>query len=188
MLLGHLKAEDFTNLMEGTALADKQRRHLESCARCSETLNAVQVVRSQVTEMQMEADEHIPEPDWSEFRGDVRNALLSRSVQRETTKQNWFGMGWKPVAAWGFSLLLVLGLASSVRYWNQTVGKESIIAETPRVDTPAATTPTEISTMADMSKPDVFNDLLNLNEHEAAALVMILDEMTPTAPDGARSQ
>jgi hypothetical protein len=186
MLLGHLKAEDFTNVMEGTALADRQRRHLESCARCNETLRAIEVVRNQVTEMQMEADEQIPEPDWSEFRGDVRNALLSRSVQRETTKQSWFGMGWKPVAAWGFSLLLVIGISTSVLYWKHDGTQKVTVPETSEIVIPASTS-SELSDMTNMSKPDVFNDLVNLNEHEAAALVMILDEMTP-APNATRPQ
>ena len=80
-MFGHLKAEDFMNLMEGTPLAARRRDHLESCARCAETLKSVEAVRNQVTELQMGADEYIPEPDWDEFRGDVRNALLSRSVK-----------------------------------------------------------------------------------------------------------
>jgi hypothetical protein len=187
MLLGHLKAEDFTNVMEGAPLADKRQRHLESCAHCSETLKAIELVRHQVSEMQMEADEHIPEPDWSEFRGDVRNTLLSRSVQRETTKQNWFGVGWKPVAAWGFSLLMVLGLTTSVMYWNQSTDKVTTISETAPVETPAVTTSIEIRAMANMSKQDVFDDLLKLDEREAAALVMILHEMVPP-PERAQSQ
>src|SRR5688572_9546707 len=100
-MFGHLKAEDFINLMEGVSLDQTRRVHLESCARCAETLKSVEAIRIQVTAMQINAEEHIPEPDWAEFRGDVRNALLSRSVKRESTNRNWLGgMRWKPAAAW----------------------------------------------------------------------------------------
>jgi hypothetical protein len=176
-MLGHLKAEDFMNLMEGAALPDKRRIHLESCARCAETLKSVEAIRGQVTEMQMTADEHIPEPDWADFRSDVRNALLSRSVQRESAKRNWLGgMGWKPAAAWGFSMVLVFGLMPGVVFQNQNRMVETAVPQAPVAETlePAGT----INAIAGMSQSDVFEDIINLDEHETESLRMLLQDLT----------
>jgi len=182
-MFGHLKAEDFMNLMEDTPLAGRQRVHLESCGRCAETLKSVEAVRNQVTAMQMTADEHIPEPDWAEFRSDVRNTLFSRSVKRESTNRNWLGgMGWKPAAAWGFSVMLVFGLMSVV-LWNQN-GLETKVAQVAPVEEPLETAGT-INAIASMSQPDVFDDILQLDEHETESLRLLLEDLTQT---GARPQ
>ena len=196
-MLGHLKAEDFVNMMENTPLPDgapaqtpdlrpdlrldKRRRHLESCARCAATLKSVEAVRNQVTEMQMSADEFIPEPDWSEVRGDVRNALLSRSVKRDTTNRSWLaGMGWKPVAAWGFSILLVFGLTTGVVLWNQNSSIGTTGAEVALVDQQAepAVTAVTIDAIASMRETDVFDDVLHLNEKETEGLNRLLENLT----------
>src|SRR5678815_1859096 len=89
-MIGHLKAEDFTNLLEGATLTDRLQAHLDSCPQCMKTFKSVQEVRNTIQGMRMEAaDEYIPEPDWSEFRSDIRNALLARSVKRENATRNW---------------------------------------------------------------------------------------------------
>lgn len=180
-MFGHLKAEDFINLMDGASLPnlvmDKRRRHLESCARCAETLKSVEAVRNQVAEMQMSADEYIPEPDWSEFRGDVRNALLSRSVKRESANRSFLvGMTWKPVATWGFSLLLVLGLTTSVVLWNGGDVEPRIqqIAENDDFAVSAGA----LHAIAEMKQTNVFEDLLRLDEHETESLKVLLEDLT----------
>jgi hypothetical protein len=173
-MLGHLKAEDFMNLMDGTPLATKQRSHLESCARCAETLKSVEVVRSQITEMQMTADEHIPEPDWSDFRGDVRNALLSRSVKRETASRSLFGgLAWKPIAAWGMAALTVFALTTGIVVWNQEVPEPVVVQNVPVQPSlePAAA-------LEAMAQKDVFDDLLELDQSETENLQRLLDDLT----------
>ena len=174
-MFGHLKAEDFMNLMEGTPLAQNRLVHLGSCARCAETLKSVEAVRNQVAEIQMTVDEHIPEPEWTEFRGDVRNALLSRSVKRESSNRNWLGgMGLKPAAAWGFSLVLVFGLMTGVVLWNQS-GPE---ATTTQLVADSTGDTSGLSAIAGMNQADVFDDLVKLNDMEAESLKRLVEDLT----------
>jgi hypothetical protein len=176
-MFGHLKAEDFMNLMEGSPLAQKRRVHLESCARCAETLKSVEAIRNQVTATQMTVEEHISEPDWAEFRGDVRNALLSRSVKRETTNRNWLGgMGWKPAAAWGFSMVLVFGLMTSAVLWNQDSIEPAGTQFVPVEETMGAAG--TIDAIASMGQTDVFDDLIQLDAGEAESLRLLLEDLT----------
>jgi hypothetical protein len=123
----------------------------------------------------MGADEHIPEPDWAEFRGDVRNALLSRSVKRESSSRNWLGgMGWKPAAAWGISMMLVFGLVTTV-LWKQDRTDPAV---TPFAGEESIEASGTINSIASMSQPDVFDDLLQLDEHETESLRLLLEDLT----------
>jgi len=175
-MFGHLKAADFMNLVEGAPLPEKRRLHLESCARCANTQKSIEDVRNQVTAMQMTDDEYVPEPDWSEFRGDVRNTLLSRSVKRETASRNWLGgMGWRPAAAWGFSMALVFGVMTSMVFWNQ----ENIEpAAQPVVPATEMVEAIGFEAVAGMAQTDVFDDLLQLNESETENLRRLVEDMT----------
>lgn len=177
-MFGHLKAEDFTNLMEGAPLAEKRRLHLESCASCAETLKSVEAVRAQVTEMQMTADEHIPEPDWSEFRGDVRNALLSRSVKRENASRSLLaGVMWRPAAAWGMAAVLVFAITTGVMVWNQEqMSEEEAKAQPPAVQ-PILGSAATIDAIAGMAQTDVFADVLELNQSETEHLQQLLEDL-----------
>ena len=176
-MFGHLKAEDFMNLMEGAELPSKRRAHLESCAHCAGTLKSVEAVRNQVTAVQVTADEHVPEPDWAEFRGDVRNALLSRSVKRQSNNRNWLGgMGLRPAAAWGFSMVLVFGLMTSVVLWNQNSIEPRVAGGVPAEEMSAS-----LDAVAGMAQTDVFDDLLQLNEKETENLKRLVEDLTPKA-------
>jgi hypothetical protein len=175
-MFGHLKAEDFINLMEGASLDQKRRVHLESCGRCAETLKSIETVRTQVTAMQPAAEDHIPEPDWTEFRGDVRNTLLSRSVKRENASRSWLGgAAWKPAAAWGFSIVLVFGVMTSVVLHNQGNLEPSAPAAIPVEESvePIGT----IGTIAGMSQSDVFDEIIRLDEHETESLRLVLENL-----------
>jgi hypothetical protein len=175
-MFGHLKAEDFMNLMEGAPLAGKGRAHLESCARCAETLKSVEAVRNQVTAMQMTVDEHVPEPDWADFRADVRNTLLSRSVKRQSANRSWLGgLNLRPAAAWGFSMVLVFGLMTSVVLWNQNTMEPT---EVQNVSASDVTGTSSFNAIAGMTQADVFDDLLQLNESEAENLKRLVEDMT----------
>ena len=175
----HLKAEDFINMIEGAPLATKRRLHLESCARCAETLKSVETVRNRVTEeLQMTAGEHIPEPDWSDFRGNVRSALLSRSVKRENANRSLlWGFAWRPAAAWGVSVALVFALTTGVTLWNQEREEPAAVVQVNPGQLfmePEAT----IEAIAGMTQTDVFLDVLALNEHEAENLNELLEDLT----------
>jgi hypothetical protein len=175
-MFGHLKAEDFTNLLEGAPLADPRQAHLRTCTRCREKFAAVQEVQTQIKEMRIDEGEFIPEPDWSEFRTDVRNALLSRSVKRENAGRSWLGgMTLKPALAWGVSMLLVFGLTLSVM-WNQ---RHAIPEPTQAQVIDDSSPEADLSSLSAMSQADqdVFDDLVYLNADEAQSLQMILDNM-----------
>ena len=176
---GHLKAEDFMNLMEGTPVAEKRRIHLESCARCAGTLGSVENVRASVTEMQITSDEQIPEPEWSEFRANVRDALLSRAVKRDSAHRSWLsGMSWKPVAAWGLSLLMVVGLTTGIVLWNQGSIETNVAQVAPTPDAAEAVPVATISAIAAMRETDVFDDVIKLNEKESESLQLLLEDLT----------
>ena len=163
-MFGHLRAEDFTNLLEGAPLPDRQRAHLQGCSRCMETFSSIQETRSRMEDLRSETTEYIPEPDWSEFRSDVRNALLSRSVKRQTAGRGWLGgLGWQPAMAWGISMLLVFGVTTLL--WRQQP-----------VSTDPASEEENIGSLAEISQRDAFDDLLHLSAAETDSLQMILDE------------
>jgi hypothetical protein len=174
-MFGHLKAEDFTNLLDGTKLSESLQTHLQSCAQCRKTFESVQQVRNQIEEMRIDPAEYIPEPDWTEFRSDVRTALLSRSVRRDNANRGWLGgMGWQPAMAWGISMLLVIGMAGVL--WNhQHQLPESQTAEIAgeNVSQDAA----DLNSLAAMSQADVFDELVQLDADEALSLQIILDDM-----------
>jgi len=174
-MFGHLKAEDFTNLIDGTPLSERQRSHLASCPRCNETAAATQKIRAYATAMEFAEDEYIPEPDWTDFRGDVRNALLSRSVQRTHASRGWFaGMSWRPIAAWSVSLALVCVVSVGVVLWNPS----SVEQTTDSLAIPETADATTMTAIAGMGRTDVFDDVLRLNDDEAKRLTQMLDDLT----------
>jgi len=113
-MLGHLKAKNFVNLMEGIELPAKYRLHLEACIQCQAAWKSVESIRADFGSL----DSGIPEPDWTEFRSSVRDRLLSRSIQRESAVRRWTGWAIRPVMAWALSLLLVVGLTTVVVLWQ----------------------------------------------------------------------
>src|SRR5262245_24493798 len=113
-MFGHLKAEDFINLIENTALPKKRMTHLQTCTRCSTTLAAVQGVQSHMADV----DDDLPEPDWSQFRAEVRDAMLSRSVRREAASHRWLVWPLRPAMAWSMSVVFVAGLTAGMLMWQ----------------------------------------------------------------------
>ena len=172
MLFGHLSAEDFTNLLEGTSVPEGRRVHLQSCDRCRQRFAAIQEMRNQIEEMATQNEEYIPEPDWSEFRSDVRNALLSRSVKRESASRSWLGaFGFKPVFGVGMASLLVAALLiSGLRGTNPGSEKPTTVVEN------SVSEEVELNSLDAVARTDVFEEILGLNADEADSLQMILDE------------
>jgi hypothetical protein len=173
-MFGHLKAEDFTNLLDGATLTERLQTHLQACAQCLKTFESIQEVRNQINEMRAESAEYIPEPDWAEFRSDVRTGLLSRSVKRENASRGWLGgLGWQPALAWGVSMLLVIGLAGVLWSERRTQPEvpEGVAVENSHEEG------ADLNSLAAMSQTDVFDDLVELDADEALSLQMILDDM-----------
>jgi hypothetical protein len=176
IMLRHLKAEDFTNLLDGAKLTERLQTHLQSCPQCMKTFESIQGVRNQIEEMRAESAEYVPEPDWAEFRSDVRTALLSRSVKRENASRGWFGgMGWQPAMTWGISMVLVIGMAGVL--WNhQHQHLESQPEEVVAIDT-GSQEDVDMNSLASLSQTDVFDELVQLDADDALSLQMTLDDM-----------
>jgi len=175
MLLGHLSAEDFTNLLEGAVVLESRRFHLQSCARCMDRFVSLQEIRSQVEGIGIGTNDFVPEPDWSEFRSDVRNALLSRSIQRENAARSWFSVfGRKPAIALAFSMLLIVAflMTGSLRFGQSGESTQIAAVEAPLTEM-------ELNSLESMARSDVFEELLRLDAAEADSLQMILDDITP---------
>jgi hypothetical protein len=113
-MLGHLKAADFVNLVEGVAVPARHTTHLNSCPRCRETWKSMQAVHSEMTSIET----HIPEPDWTHFRSSVRDELLSRSIQRQTVVRRWTGWTIRPAIAWALSLMMAIGITTITLLWS----------------------------------------------------------------------
>ena len=174
MFWRHLKAEDFVNLMEGERLSAGNESHLRTCAKCTETLKSVQDLREQVAYTPFADDDNVVEPNWEEFRSGVRSTLLSRSVQRERSRQDWFGdIAWKPALAWGMSLVFVVGITSGLVLNSRTPEAggptipEQFVSEDATIDA---------ETAASMTRVDIFDQLLQLSDDEAASLERLLLE------------
>ena len=164
-MVGHLKAKDFVNLMEGIEPPEKYRAHLDACADCRGRWHALESVHAGVSSM----DDDIPEPDWVQFRSNVRDRVLSRSIQRETAVRRWTGWAIRPAVAWALSLLLVVGLTTVTVMWH--TGKSSSPA--PSFVSPAF----EPSAEAIEAVPEkaLFDDLVQLGDEEQEQLRQILE-------------
>jgi hypothetical protein len=140
---------------------------------------SIQQMRTQVEEIVSQSDDYIPEPDWSEFRSDVRNALLSRSVKREASKRWLAAIGWKPVMAFGIAVLLIIGIGITHTLWNPgTKPASPEIAQVAPVED-STSDETQLQSLDAVARTDVFEDLLHLNSDEVASLQMILDDISP---------
>jgi hypothetical protein len=175
-MFGHLSAEDFTNLLEGTVLPDRRQSHLRSCPRCLKKFESVKEVRNQISDMGTDADAFVPEPDWTEFRSSVRDTLLSRSVKRENAARiPWSMFTRRPALVWACSMLLVIGLTTTA-LWNRQP-EEPASTSIASVEE-SLTEEDNINSIASLSQSDVFEDLIQLSSDEANSLQMILEDLT----------
>lgn len=146
MIFGHLKAQDFINKIEGAELRGNLETHLRFCGKCSDALvsaKSLYLDMTQAAAYEREADD-TPEPDWLQFRGDVRNAMLSRAAQRQSKANHWSGLFLKPAMSWSLAIVFAAGLF----IWNQQgsrtpapVQTASITTTAPRGSASVATSP-----------------------------------------------
>jgi hypothetical protein len=156
-MLGHLKAEDFVNLMEGVDPPSRHRAHLDGCAQCRTTWESMQSVHAEISSMESD----IPEPDWSQFRASVRDELLSRSVQRQSAMRRWTGWTIRPAVAWALSVVMAVGITTMMVLW-QTGRPAQQPAPTPE------TTRFDLTVEAFEAGPErsLFDDVVALGEEE----------------------
>jgi hypothetical protein len=119
-MFGHLQAEDFTNLIEGIEVPSNRRLHLQACAKCEDAFVSAQSIHAEIRKSAMhEMDElDIPEPDWFQFRTDVRTAMLSRAAQRQAKTNSWTGWLLRPAMTWGLAFAFTAGLSAGLLIWN----------------------------------------------------------------------
>ena len=116
-MFGHLKAEDFTNLIEGIELPSGRHSHLQSCTRCMDAFVSAQSLHTEISKSTMD-DQNIPEPDWFQFRNDVRTAMLSRAAQRQPKAMGWSVWLMRPAMTWGLTVAFAAGLSAGLLIWN----------------------------------------------------------------------
>jgi len=179
-MFGHLKAEDFINLMESgderseckrdSAQPSSQKQvlhqaHLDSCARCREIWESLKPLYAEMASM----DAEIPEPDWMEFRSAVRDHLLSRSVQRQTAVRRWTGWAIRPAMAWALSLLIAVGIPTGMFVWYVQTENRPVSTGRTLQPLPAAEL-IEVGT-----EKTVFDDVIELNDSEQMQFQELLE-------------
>lgn len=170
-MFGHLKAEDFVNLMEGGEAPAKQRPHLETCPRCHSTWQSLKTARAEVRSL----DADIPEPDWTEFRASVRDRLLSRSIQRESAVRRWTGWAIRPALAWALSLLLAVGITTGAFLWRmERTPEPNLVTESTAVGADDDFVDLEAD-LSLYSPAALFDDLVQLGEIEQEQLRQMLE-------------
>ena len=167
--MGHLKAEDFVNLLEGLVLPAKQQQHLDSCARCRATWESMRPIHTEMFSL----DANIPEPDWNQFRSSVRDELLSRSIQRESSMRRWTGWAMRPSVAWVLSLLMAVGITTVTVLWK-------VDHSVPPVQAPTAIqsqAPFEPSNEVVEAGPEksLFDDVVSLGDEEQEQFRQLLE-------------
>jgi hypothetical protein len=132
----------------------------------------------------------IVEPDWTEFRSSVRDALLSRSVQRASVVRRWTGWPLQPAFAWALSLVAAVGITAGAMLWwtgeSAPAGLQPGAVETVYDPQPSeiadefsAAEPAEFNYIANeidlWSEKHVFEELTRLEAGEAEALRLLLE-------------
>ena len=180
-MFGHLKADELMNLIEGEALPGRQKAHLDGCAPCQKRLEAVQPLHARLAVPQVDPIE----PDWDEFRHNVRLALLSRAVQRESVVRRWTGWAIRPAMAYGLSLMLLVAVGTGGYLWHTSQDQERISAQSkPGVTIGTITLePSEFEAeTAAWAKKGLFEELSTLQEPQVQRLKQLM-ESAPTVVD-----
>jgi hypothetical protein len=170
-MFGHLKAEDFINLMESGQEPAIHLTHLASCARCRDISESLKPLYAEMTSK----DAEIPEPDWMEFRATVRDQLLSRSVQRQTVVVRWTGWAVRPAMAWALSLLLAVGIPTGMFVWH-------LQTEKPHVSTARTVQPVTAELIEVGTEKTVFDDVIELNDSEQMQFQELLEAAQTGTP------
>jgi hypothetical protein len=183
---GHLKAEDFTNALEGIALSSRRQAHLDGCGDCAATLQALSSAHAAVANRDVE----IPEPDWHEFHSSVREELLSRSIQRQSAVRRWTGWHVRPAAAWAFSLVLAVSVTAGGFLWHMNnvqpaplpvvaIETAPAVSMAPPVTAVAPEAVVELTAIDDelavWSNPGIFDQITELDAASEAQFRILLE-------------
>ena len=190
-MFGHLKAEDFIELLDGEEVAmnhSVRQTHLRSCARCAEAFVSMQELHSEVAKSDLD-EQDIPEPDWFQFRSDVRNTMLSRAAQRQSKENSWTGWLLKPAMTWGLAVAFAAGLSAGLLVWNRNAeipspaDAKSSVASSIDIAGDASGTPEDVTLDAGVLDPElaiwsqgnVFEKISQLDDDQSEKLIRLLE-------------
>jgi len=171
-MFGHLKAEDFLNLMEGAETPAMHRAHIDSCLSCRGTWESLKLAHAEVASM----DAGISEPDWAQFRSSVRDQLLSRSIQRNSTMRRWTGWAIHPAIAWALSLVLAVGIPTGALLWHLQNDRTAARATDVSQPLPAN------EFLDGGTGKAVFDELIQLSDSEQEQLQTMIDSAQKESP------
>ena len=193
-MFGHLKAEDFTILIEGGELPHRRRTHLQSCARCTDAFVSAQSLHAELIKSVVD-DPDIPEPDWFQFRNDVRTAMLSRAAQRQPGTIRWGGWIMRPAMTLGLAVAFTAGLTAGLVILNHhgtsiqptITPVQEQLASLDVNDVDVTDDASQDSVVIDLgmttwSQTSVFDELSQLTDMQAEKLQRILEAETHQAP------
>jgi hypothetical protein len=166
----HLKAEDFVNLIEGAEPSARHRTHLNACARCRATWASMRSFHFEVTSLETDGSD-IPEPDWAHFRSSVRDELLSRSIQRQSAVRRWTGWTIRPAVAWALSLLMAVGITTTVLLNRGEEVQPAI--ESTRVEPPPVES--DVDLIEAGPERSLFDDVVSLGEEQQEQFRQMLE-------------
>ena len=186
-MFGHLKADDFTNLIEGGELSSRRRTHLKSCVRCTDAFESAQSLHTELTKSVID-EQDIPEPDWFQFRADVRTTMLSRAAQRQTSASNWTAWILRPDVTWSLAVAFTAGLSAGLLIWNHqgtsiqspiSAVQEKLVSldiNDPDPTDVGSTDPAPVDLgMTSWSPTSVFDELSQLTDMQADKLQLLLE-------------
>jgi len=193
-MFGHLKAEDFTNLVEGGEVPSKLRTHLHACTRCTDAFVSAQGLHSEMMKSVID-DQDIPEPDWFQFRTDVRTSMLSRAARHQSKTASWSGWLLRPAMTWGLAVAFTAGLTAGLFLWNEPAMNISsagapITEQIVSLDVSEAEIADEASMdsavvdlgMTTWSQTSMFDELSQLSDAQAEKLQQLLEADAVRAP------
>jgi hypothetical protein len=173
-MFGHFKSEELMNAVEGMQLSANRQKHLDSCAACASKLRAIEAVHKSIA---ME-DAYIPEPDWNDFRNNVRLELLSRSVKRESTVRRWTGWAVRPAMAWGLSLVILICVSAGGFWWHVSNDRQQATDRIVAGDSNIAGVPADDSeidaTATAWGRTNLFEDLAGIEGSQAEQVRQLL--------------
>jgi len=176
-MFGHLKSDELMNAVEGMRLSAVRQKHLDSCPACATRLQAIEAVHRS---MAME-DTDIPEPDWNDFRANVRLELLSRSVKRDSAVRRWTGWSVRPAMAWGLSFVLLVCVSAGGFWWHVSNDRQQVedSAGSNTAAVPADETDIDATATA-WGRTNLFEDLAGIEWTQAEQVRQLLQ----SAQDG----
>ncbi|HLQ78530.1 MAG TPA: hypothetical protein VK210_14310 [Terriglobia bacterium] len=182
-MFGHLKAEELMDLIEGGEIPLTSRSHLQKCAQCSEALSSARSLHAEMAKSAA-GDNEIPEPDWFQFRADVRNTMLSRAARRQAKTNTWSGWLLRPAMTWGLAVAFTAGLSVGLVIWkypgtvtpSQTTAIEtSAVPGTDQVYDGSVDSAAMDSGLTTWSQASVFDELSQLSDAQAEKLQQLLE-------------